>query len=315
MFFCVGWVQWSGFLALAPLPASSPSGSEGRDSASGDVALAETAPRPARLAPQTSLALEGLAAEPSVASAKSTSFLEPSLTRTSANELAAEGRMDSPQARPGAGPRPDASPPASEPDGARDKLRSELTLGGSVLDRDGNGVPGLPIQALPRRLFVALDDSPGTAPMLEQRATTDAAGHFSFDQLLDGEYELRIDETELYEKATAVVRAGVDSAVLVVATKSERVLSVHGVVESTRGGPLKGVRVEVAGQPSGSRSPTARAPMASGCPSARDSRTRPCASCVMDTASSGCRWASTKLGRRTMSSATSASSRWACWPR
>jgi len=157
--------------------------------------------------------------------------------------------MHSPQLRPGARPRSDASPPASEPDGARDKLRSELTLGGSVLDRDGNGVPGLPIQALPRRLFVALDDSSGTVPMLEQRATTDAAGHFSFVQLLDGEYELRIDETELFEKATAVVRAGVDSAVLVVATKTERVLSVHGVVESTRGGPLKGVRVEVAGQP------------------------------------------------------------------
>ena len=236
MFFYVGWVQWSGFLALAPLPvaepASSPSGAEGRDSASGDVASA---------------------AEPPVATAESTPLLEPLLTRTPATELAIEGRTRSPQARSQARseatPLLDASPPASEPDGARDKLRSELTLGGSVLDRDGNGVPGLPIQALPRRLFAALDDGTGTLPMPEQRATTDAAGHFSFDRLLDGEYELRIDETELYEKATAVVRAGVDSAVLVVATKTERVLSVHGVVESTRGGPLKGVRVEVAGQP------------------------------------------------------------------
>ena len=52
--------------------------------------------------------------------------------------------------------------------------------------------------------------------MPEPRFVTDGGGRFAFEQLPDGEYELRTDRTELYEKAMAVVRAGLDSAVIVV---------------------------------------------------------------------------------------------------
>jgi hypothetical protein len=139
------------------------------------------------------------------------------------------------------------SPP--DPEEAQDKPRSRLALGGWVLDRDGNAVAGIPVGARLRRLLASLDAGSMAGPPSEQRADTDAAGRFTFQDLPDGEYELRTDQTELYEKTTAVVRAGVDSAVLVVESRSGRTLFVHGIVESTRGGPLAGVRIDVAGQP------------------------------------------------------------------
>jgi protocatechuate 3,4-dioxygenase beta subunit len=143
---------------------------------------------------------------------------------------------------------PTAPPPTDDDEEARNKRRSRSTLGGWVLDRDGHPAAGVPIGARLRRLFAALDTG-ATDSATEGRSETDAAGRFTFAELPDGEYELRTDQTELYEKATAVVRAGVDSAVLVVDGRSRRSVFVHGVVESARGGPLGGVRVEVVGRP------------------------------------------------------------------
>jgi protocatechuate 3,4-dioxygenase beta subunit len=142
---------------------------------------------------------------------------------------------------------PEASRPEAEE--APDKPRSRMALGGWVLDRDGNPVADLPIAARLRRLLASLDAGSAGGPAAEQRAATDGAGRFAFPDVPDGEYELRTDATELYEKASTVVRAGVDSAVLVVEARARRALLVHGIVESTRGGPVAGVRVEVAGQP------------------------------------------------------------------
>jgi protocatechuate 3,4-dioxygenase beta subunit len=149
--------------------------------------------------------------------------------------------------RPPGAPDPGAAPP-KDAEKERDRPRSRLALGGWVLDRDGHGVDGLPVQARPRRLFASLDESAAVS-VAEHRAVTDAGGRFAFEPVADGDYELRTDETELYERATVLVRAGADSAVLVVEAKAGRSLFVHGAVESTRGGPLAGVRVDVIGQP------------------------------------------------------------------
>jgi len=159
--------------------------------------------------------------------------------------------------QPGASPAPspDSTPSRreTEPDPDREKTRerseTRQDIAGSVLDRSGSPVAGLAVQAQPRRLFASLEDGAEPAFQTPARVVTDAAGRFAFAQLADGEYELRTDATELYEQATALVRAGVDSAVLVVEAKSGRTLLVHGVVESARGGPLRGVRVEALGRP------------------------------------------------------------------
>lgn len=78
---------------------------------------------------------------------------------------------------------------------------------------------------------------------------TDAAGWFSFQPVPDGEYELRTARTRRHEGATAVVRAGSDSTVLVIEARSARSLLVRGYVESEGGGALHAVRVEVVGRP------------------------------------------------------------------
>jgi len=252
----VGWLQWS-----RALEASRPAGVEPAESAASAVSnAAPTVTAPTAPAGERPLAA-ALAAPPSLEGDADTA--RNAVAEPAARGAAVVATAPSPApAAPGAsrpdpraalppvdGAHKDGDAPAAEPDEAKDKARPPLSLGGSVLDRDGSAAAGVPVHARPRRLFAALDDGGGMAPVPEQRAVTDGAGRFGFAEVPDGEYELQTEPTETYEKALAVVRAGIDSAVLVVEKKSGRSLLVHGVVESSRGGPLKGVRIEVVGQP------------------------------------------------------------------
>ena len=139
------------------------------------------------------------------------------------------------------------APPAESEEETKDEPRSGLGLGGWVLDRDGNAVAGLAVEALPRRLAGA--GASEAASLAELQVVTDGTGRFAFERVPDGEYEVRTGESEIYTRAVAALRAGEDSAVLVVESRSGRTLHVHGVVASARGGPLKDVRVEVLGRP------------------------------------------------------------------
>jgi len=252
-FLYVAWIEWRPLLAMPPRavvegaePLSMPDSRVGAGDADRATSPVPSAPLPPR--------------EPSVRESPAAAVAEglpgsattgPGTGSSPAAETGGPERppaaLDEARARPGA--PADVPSPASEPDESREKPRRPLSLGGWVLDRDGNAAAAVPVQALPRRLFAALDDGTGNVPMPEPRFVTDGGGRFAFEQLPDGEYELRTDRTELYEKAMAVVRAGLDSAVIVVEKRSGRTLFVHGAVESSRGGPLKGVRVEVVGQP------------------------------------------------------------------
>jgi hypothetical protein len=145
-------------------------------------------------------------------------------------------------------PDPEATP-SPGPDPARESDGTLLRLAGRVIDEGGNAAPGLTVLARPWRLFAGSNDARGSVAAAERRSVTGTDGSFVFQQLPDGEYQLETEDTELYGKATALVRAGVDSAVLAVETKPGRSRYVSGIVESTRGGPVSGARVDVVGQP------------------------------------------------------------------
>lgn len=254
----VGWLQWSRALEasrparLEPAESTVPAAPDGGQAAASSEPRDERPPATPPTAPPN---LDG-EAEATVGAAVTAPAGPAAVAAVPAVPSPAPAAPAPGASRPE--PRPNASPqaarneedaPPAEPDEAKDKARPPLSLGGSVLDRDGSAAAGVPVCARPRRLFAALDEAGSAAPMPEQRTVTDGAGRFAFAEVPDGEYELQTEPTEIYEKALAVVRAGADSAVLVVEKKSGRSLLVHGVVESSRGGPLKGVRVEVVGQP------------------------------------------------------------------
>jgi len=125
-----------------------------------------------------------------------------------------------------------------------DRERRGLGLTGWVLDDGGTAVPGIAVAANARQVFTGRSAPP------PQRVVTDGRGMFGFESLPDGDYDVRTEDNDTYERATVIVRAGADSIVLVVKPKSGGSLRVHGLVENTRGQPLDGVRVEIMGQPS-----------------------------------------------------------------
>jgi len=112
------------------------------------------------------------------------------------------------------------------------------------LEKGGAPVAGLQVGLKARRVFNGASAASSALPT----ATTDGRGSFAFGAVPDGEYEIHTEKNDRYESASALVRAGTDSAVLVVEPISTNSISIHGVVESTSGGALQGVRVEVIGQ-------------------------------------------------------------------
>ena len=130
----------------------------------------------------------------------------------------------------------DTAPPPDE-----ERPRSS-GIAGTVLEKSGGPVAGLSVALRARRVFN------GAAASAARTATTDGGGSFAFGAVADGEYEIRTEKNDRYESASTLVRAGTDAAVLVVEPSSTNALSIHGVVESSKGGPLADVRVEVIGQ-------------------------------------------------------------------
>ena len=113
------------------------------------------------------------------------------------------------------------------------------SISGRVLDEAGHPVLGMEINAQPVRLFQAPEGTIGTAPVAG--TISNEYGSYRFDQLQAGEYRIRTMATDRYLPAEIVVRAGVQSADLVVS--GERPLSLQGQVKDTQGKTLQGVRV------------------------------------------------------------------------
>ena len=123
-----------------------------------------------------------------------------------------------------------------------DRPRSQ-GIGGSVLEKGGSPAAGVAIALKPRRIFSG-------GPSAPQNTVTDGRGGFTFGAVPDGEYEIRTEKNDRYESAFALVRAGTDAAVLVVEPASQNAMVIRGVVESSGGGALPGVRVEAIGRSS-----------------------------------------------------------------
>ncbi len=121
------------------------------------------------------------------------------------------------------------------------QLNKQYAIGGRVLNRAGEALAGIELIATARRLFGL---PPGMAiPPSERvhRAVSGADGGYQFQQVADGEYQIRTLANDGYAPAQITVRAGVDFADLVLA--GQRVLQVTGKVANTLGEPLAGVQV------------------------------------------------------------------------
>jgi protocatechuate 3,4-dioxygenase beta subunit len=115
----------------------------------------------------------------------------------------------------------------------------DLSISGRVLNRRGQPVGGLEVIAT-RQI-----GSSGTELVPAVRgdygARTQGDGFYQIEGLAEGPYRVSTTETDRYPSATTLVRAGVDSADLVVDEGAP--VRVYGTVTNTRGEGLEGVRV------------------------------------------------------------------------
>lgn len=117
---------------------------------------------------------------------------------------------------------------------------------GRVLDRDGNPVPGITIEA-ERHLFQVNESQ--VVPVENEVATavSGADGAYEIADLLDGEYELSTVATDRYASVRKIARAGAGSCDLILDAARHR--SIEGRVRSPDGTPLAGVLILPPGQP------------------------------------------------------------------
>jgi 5-hydroxyisourate hydrolase-like protein (transthyretin family) len=135
----------------------------------------------------------------------------------------------------------DAAPePESEPQGP-------FSVSGMVVDEAGIGVGGIEIVSRLKHAFDT-DEASGGAESADVRTVlTDIDGFYEIRGVADGEYRIQAEPTDRYEAASAVVRAGSETADLVLRARRPEIL-VFGTVRS-EGAPLDGVEVQVVGQP------------------------------------------------------------------
>ena len=124
----------------------------------------------------------------------------------------------------------------------------EFSISGWVFTQAGAPVPSIQLTAMARQLFQTNSDWESAWIERDQKTQTDSDGLFEFWQLADGEYEIRTQATERYSSARAVLRAGTAAATLIVKEEEEQEVYVHGIVDSSYGKRLAGVRVLPIGQ-------------------------------------------------------------------
>ena len=122
--------------------------------------------------------------------------------------------------------------------------REGLVISGAVMDDSGDLLPDIPVRARPANLAGANQDL-ATSGNNELTEITDPMGSFTFDNLLEGEYQLAVDENEQYFASALRVRAGMSNAELVL--QRIRSIRVYGVITDEAGNPLEGVRVRMLG--------------------------------------------------------------------
>ena len=116
-----------------------------------------------------------------------------------------------------------------------------FTIAGRVINEVGEAQAGVVVSATLRHLFQQNGINLSTAGTTQQQIWTDQYGFFLFEQVDNGEYEIRAEATENYAGASKVVRAGTDNISLVLT--EERKMLIYGFVQDTQQQPLTEVRV------------------------------------------------------------------------
>ncbi len=115
-------------------------------------------------------------------------------------------------------------------------------ISGRVVNESGMPIIGVGVTATAIHLFDIPADASIPVHDLQRYAVSDTAGVYSFDQLVPGEYRIQNVPTADYGMTRIAVRSGVNFADL--ALKTQRALTVSGVVTDTIGQPLAGVLVK-----------------------------------------------------------------------
>ena len=132
------------------------------------------------------------------------------------------------------------APDRSANDDARETFEGPLSISGRVLNLDGDAVPGVEIVA---RSY----GTRGASPDLRKRQTrSDSSGFYEILGLVAGDYNLRTVETTRYPSAEKIVRAGLQSADIILA--GSNTVRLYGTVSDVSAKPLANVEVTPAGQ-------------------------------------------------------------------
>ena len=137
-------------------------------------------------------------------------------------------------------------PIPGEPERSSEDKTPELPLAGRVSSEWGEGIPGIGVIASAQHLFSREQEVNPSSVGIEKRSWTDGAGYYEFQRLPAGEYEIRTESTVRFPSARIRVRAGTESADLVL--QESRALRVYGTVRDSAGDPLTGALVQPVGQ-------------------------------------------------------------------
>ena len=118
-----------------------------------------------------------------------------------------------------------------------------LAIAGTVVNEAGEPVNGIGVVAITRRLYGEQAELLNLGENGRKRTTrTDTSGHFHFQNLADGDYQIQTVAHDYYPLVVnATVRAGINSARLVVV--EEREIWVNGFVANTEGQMLPQVEI------------------------------------------------------------------------
>ena len=146
----------------------------------------------------------------------------------------------------------DADPeadPAAEDESLFDEVLVEEALyarneqiSGRVVNESGLPMIGIGVTATASHLFDIPADATIPVGDLQRYAVSDTAGRYYFDQLVPGEYRVHNVPTADYGMSQIAVRTGVDFADI--SLKTQRAVTVSGLITDTLGQPLAGVLVK-----------------------------------------------------------------------
>ena len=125
-------------------------------------------------------------------------------------------------------------------DDAQETFEGPLSISGRVLNLDGDAVPGVEIVAR------SYGKRGASADLSERQTRSDSSGFYEILGLVAGDYNLRTVETTRYPSAEKIVRAGLQSADIILA--GSNTVRLYGTVSDVSAKPLANVEVTPAGQ-------------------------------------------------------------------